>query len=127
MEPESVMTDNLLPCPFCGERAHMHAVNGPYCGNFECALHLVSGFNLDAWNKRSWQAARTVPEWISVTDRLPEQDVSFLAVTDCGGDIYISTMRLTVLISKNSKPDGDFIRERVTHWMPLPAAPEPKK
>lgn len=72
-------------------------------------------------------AARTVPEWISVTDRLPEQDVSFLAVTDCGGDIYISTMRLPVLISKNSKPDGDFIRERVTHWMPLPAAPEVKK
>ena len=56
------MTDNLLPCPFCGERAHMHAVNGPYCGNFECALHLVSGFTLDAWNKRAWQAARTVPE-----------------------------------------------------------------
>ena len=55
------MTDNLLPCPFCGERAHMHAVNGPYCGNFECALHLVSGFTLDAWNKRAWQAARTVP------------------------------------------------------------------
>lgn len=75
----------------------------------------------------AWQAARTVPEWISVTDRLPEQDVSFLAVTDCAGDIYISTMRLPVLISKNSKPDGDFIRERVTHWMPLPAAPEPKK
>ena len=75
----------------------------------------------------TWQAARTVPEWISVTDRLPEQDVSFLAVTECAGDIYISTMRLPVLISKNSKPDGDFIRERVTHWMPLPAAPEPKK
>lgn len=55
------MSDNLLPCPFCGERAHMHAVNGPYCGNFECALHLVSGFNLDAWNKRAWKAARTVP------------------------------------------------------------------
>jgi len=74
----------------------------------------------------AWQAARTVPEWISVTDRLPEQDVSFLAVTECAGDIYISTMRLPVLISKNSKPDGDFIRERVTHWMPLPAAPEGK-
>ena len=60
------MSDNLLPCPFCGERAHMHAVNGPYCGNFECALHLVSGFNLDAWNKRAWQAARTVPEGMMV-------------------------------------------------------------
>ena len=71
--------------------------------------------------------AQRVPEWISVTDRLPEQDVSFLAVTECAGDIYISTMRLPVLISKNSKPDGDFIRERVTHWMPLPAAPEGKK
>ena len=55
------MTDNLLPCTFCGERAHMHAVNGPYCGNFECALHLVSGFNLDTWNKRAWQAAQSEP------------------------------------------------------------------
>ncbi len=92
-------------------------------------LTAVGGFYSDNETDaayKAWQAcaARTVPEWISVTDRLPEHDVSFLAVTDCAGDIYISTMRLPVLISKNSKPDGDFIRERVTHWMPLPAAPK---
>lgn len=96
-------------------------------------LTAVGGFYSDNETDaayKAWQAcaARMVPDgWIPVSVRLPESDVSFLAVTECAGDIYISTMRLPVLISKNSKPDGDFIRERVTHWMPLPAAPEPKK
>jgi hypothetical protein len=48
----------------------------------------------------------------------------FLAVLDCGGDQTICTMRHGVIASKNSRPDGDFIRERVTHWMPLPPFPK---
>lgn len=48
----------------------------------------------------------------------------FLAVLDCGGDQTICTMRHGVIASKNSRPDGDFIRERVTHWMPLPPLPK---
>ena len=73
------------------------------------------------------EAERVPDGWIQVSDRLPDSDVSFLAVTDCAGDIHISTMRLPVLIAKNEKQSGEFIRERVTHWMPLPAAPQPKK
>ena len=48
----------------------------------------------------------------------------FLAVLDCGGDQTICTMRHGVVASKNSRPDGEFIRERVTHWMPLPPLPK---
>lgn len=76
---------------------------------------------------RQLEAERVPDGWIQVSDRLPDSDVSFLAVTDCAGDIHISTMRLPVLIAKNEKQSGEFIRERVTHWMPLPAAPQPKK
>ena len=60
-----------------------------------------------------WQPIETAPK-----------DGPFLAVLDCGGDQTICTMRHAVAESKNSRPDGDFIRERVTHWMPLPALPE---
>lgn len=48
---------------------------------------------------------------------------TFLAVLDCGGEQTICTMRHSVAASKNSRPEGDFIRERVTHWQPLPAPP----
>lgn len=122
MEPESVMSDKMQE-----EFEKWASGKGLILRKATSGKQFYYLFEDTDYAWEAWQAARTVPEWISVTDRLPEQDVSFLAVTDCGGDIYISTMRLPVLISKNSKPDGDFIRERVTHWMPLPAAPEVKK
>lgn len=50
---------------------------------------------------------------------------TFLAVLDCGGDKMICTMRWPVAESKNARDDNsDFIRERVTHWMPLPEPPK---
>lgn len=68
------------------------------------------------------------PERMSVTEWQPietaPKDGPFLAVIDCGGDQSICTMRYAVAEAKNSRPEGEFIRERVTHWMPLPALPE---
>lgn len=71
---------------------------------------------LSAAKAGGWQDISTAPK-----------DVVFLAVLDCGGEQTICTMRHAVAASKNSRPDGDFIRERVTHWQPLPAPPAQKE
>lgn len=59
-----------------------------------------------------WQPIETAPK-----------DETFLAVLACGGEQTICTMRHSVAEAKNSRPHGDFERERVTHWQPLPAPP----
>lgn len=74
-----------------------------------------------AW--QAWQAA-IAAQWQPI-ETAPENE-PFLGVLDCAGDRIICTMRYAVAKQKNSVPDsGDFHRERVTHWMPLP--PEPTK
>ncbi|EPT7030641.1 DUF551 domain-containing protein [Cronobacter malonaticus] len=63
--------------------------------------------------------------WIACSERMPDEGVSVLAFCKCGDKFSgIYTMRAPVIRSKNSRK-GDAIahHERVTHWMPLPAAP----
>ena len=75
----------------------------------------------------------TVQEWISVDDRLPENDVMVIGYTPCDGFMFVgyyheeqkydwkvwrivTAMRSTKVMTK-----------KVTHWMPLPPAPEDMK
>ena len=60
-----------------------------------------------------WQPIETAPK-----------DGPFLAVLDCGGAQTICTTRYVVAANMNNRPSGEFIRDRVTHWRPLPALPE---
>ena len=63
-----------------------------------------------------WQPIETAPK-----------DQTFLAVLNCAGQQTIYTMRWEVAEAKNNRPDHYvFHRERVTHWMPLPALPGTK-
>lgn len=72
----------------------------------------------------------TVQEWISVDERLPENDVMVIGYTPCDGFMFvgyyheekkydwkvwriITAMRSTKVITK-----------KVTHWMPLPQPPK---
>ena len=72
----------------------------------------------------------TVQEWISVDDRLPENDVMVIGYTPCDGFMFVgyyheepkydwkvwrivTAMRSTKVMTK-----------KVTHWMPLPQPPE---
>lgn len=81
----------------------------------------TNGYEADLW--QAWQAAQQA-QWLPI--ETAPSDRPFLGVLDCAGERIICTMRLAVAMQKNSVPDnGDFHRERVTHWMPLP--PEPKK
>ena len=72
----------------------------------------------------------TVQEWISVDERLPENDVIVIGYTPCDGFMFvgyyheekkydwkvwriITAMRSTKVITK-----------KVTHWIPLPQPPK---
>ena len=72
----------------------------------------------------------TVQEWISVDERLPENDVMVIGYTPCDGFMFvgyyheekkydwkawriITAMRSTKVITK-----------KVTHWMPIPEPPK---
>ena len=72
----------------------------------------------------------TAQEWISVDDRLPENDVMVIGYTPCDGFMFVgyyheepkydwkvwrivTAMRSTKVMTK-----------KVTHWMPLPQPPK---
>ena len=77
-------------------------------------------------------------EWISVDEKLPEETNCLggtwfsdnVLVVEEEGDMYITHY---VYPWRNSKCEGwskhmapDMEKDKVTHWMPLPAAPEHK-
>ena len=59
-------------------------------------------------------------EWISVDERLPEEDVRVL--------VYINSERSYTKIDTDRMVDGEWVRwsKDITHWMPLPEAPKMK-
>ena len=72
----------------------------------------------------------TVQGWISVEDRLPEEDGSYLVSTERGtvyaNHFYAAKQFTSIYI-------GEYMREaewsqrgktKVTHWMPLPQPPK---
>ncbi|TCB71612.1 DUF551 domain-containing protein [Acinetobacter sp. ANC 4216] len=59
--------------------------------------------------------AQAVPEWISVKDRLPKNNILVLAMSQTVSNIFnvYDVMAL-----------DEFEEADVTHWMPLPDAPQ---
>ena len=66
----------------------------------------------------------TVPEWISVDDRLPEPFVSVLV--HMPGEKPFPTVREGFISNDGIWQSAMFRREpgEVTHWQPMPLAPE---
>ncbi len=66
---------------------------------------------------RIWQAAKAqaVPEWISVNDKLPPANILVLGMSQTPRNIFniYNVMAL-----------DEFEEADVTHWMPLPDAPQ---
>ena len=65
-----------------------------------------------------------VPKWISVDDRLPEEDGYYLCCIKSSlfpDRIYIDILEC----DKGSFEEGHIYTDTVTHWMPIP--PEPPK
>lgn len=60
-------------------------------------------------------------EWISVKERLPEPHVDALALKPCGPFVGYYNGKDWMVRTDEYNEVG------ITHWMPLPAPPEPKQ
>ena len=89
---------------------------------------------ISALRARQEQESKTLNEWISVKDRLPEEDDNYI-VTACdegcsaGEGIWYSTVVVLAEYYKGSWTWYDGGREYslegiVTHWMPMPQPPK---
>ena len=82
----------------------------------------------------------TVQEWISVKDRLPEEDGKYIVFEQSGGRTNTSILRFAKDARKVDRYDfkgrwenawyeydsewGHYTVDSVTHWMPLPQPPK---
>lgn len=71
-----------------------------------------------------YQAA--APQWISVKDRLPEEDVTVLAFVNYSvNDARLERIDSAAYRGKLWLMGSDIYSERfITHWMPLPEPPK---
>ena len=64
-----------------------------------------------------------VPQWISIEDRLPEEDGYYLCCIKSSlfpDRVYIDTLEC----DKGNFEEGHIYTDTVTHWMPLPELPK---
>ena len=77
----------------------------------------VAKLDLINWGWNSWVKAKfqAVPEWISVKDNLPPANILVLGMSQTRSNIFniYNVMAL-----------DEFEEADVTHWMPLPDAPQ---
>ena len=64
-----------------------------------------------------------VPEWISVKDRLPEEDGYYLCCIK--SSLFPDRVYIDILeCDKGSFEEGHIYTDTVTHWMSLPELPK---
>ena len=68
---------------------------------------------------RGWNdAVKEMPRWISVKERMPEKSMLVLGV------VHGHVGELAYIKDRNVFERREHLIEGVTHWMPLPDAPE---
>ena len=106
------MREELKPCPFCGsEDIEPNHNYGALITSTDCNNCEASTSTDEEWNARASQ-------WISVEDRLPEDNSPVIACD--------SIAKKSVLASFHHSWWGHpyILIGPVTHWQPLPAPPK---
>jgi Lar family restriction alleviation protein len=129
----------LKPCPFCGGEAILrqdirYPRSGKYegksvkayeviCSNYDCIIYgadnkyfFTKEEAIEAWNNRK-------PDWISVDDRLPEEDVRVLIVGKRGGIQIARSIECSSCSNGRLWISDTRKYPKPTHWMPLPEPP----
>ena len=112
-------------CPMYGEEEADDGVNS-FCSARRAAdaIEELQG-QKDGWIEQERKVLiKSLPRWIPVTERLPEENVFVLIC----GDLY-PNKHDGGIIAVSARMDWNywrgFGRERnITHWMPLPAPPK---
>ena len=113
----------LLPCPFCGKAARLHH-NGIGCMDSDCAGFIVTA-TPEEWNRRAHLAAGSGEGWVSVKDGLPEDGQTVIV----WGTDHLERAGWAVIwrdLGDDHINDAWLKRWEVTHWQPLPPAPQEK-
>jgi hypothetical protein len=84
-------------------------------GDPRIALHGLTHSDIDAFNAA--RAALAAPAWVPVAERLPETSGEYLCRSNLGLAVHRFAPGMRVW--------SEHFGEEITHWMPLPAAPEP--
>jgi Lar family restriction alleviation protein len=125
------MNKTLKPCPFCGGKATFEDRDSEHssagcisCGVSTHAFYGSSenGTNADARRKAVEHWNRRSPGWISVDERLPENDSKVLVALIDLPNVW--TIRF--LNDEWYDLSGRHFKRRknITHWMPIPEPPE---
>ena len=87
------------------------------------ASHVI----LEGYAEELYKAGFCKQEWISVEDRLPEENGRYLVFVKVSHQLLENITILSILkYNKGQGFDVYSIAETVTHWMPLPEAPKMK-
>lgn len=122
--------NELKPCPFCGGKPYKAPKftmgYGGYGVKCECGCetpkYLVDEKAISWWNGRA-----EVPQWIPVSERLPENEGTYFCLGH-NGTPFVCLFRTTKYEGKIwLRSTGTKRVYGITHWMPLPAAPEQNK
>ena len=92
-----------------------------------CPKHPLAAANARITDlERERDEARTLREWIPVTERLPEYEQEVLIYLKETDD-FSAAIYSEILLSENFCPFTKNQRDRMTHWMALPEPPNAKK
>ncbi|KVD71825.1 hypothetical protein WI89_00970 [Burkholderia ubonensis] len=121
------MNEALKPCPFCGGESKWHT------GLVGCKSCGIWSRNEQCWNTR---APVELP-WTPIASGLPAEPGWYLVMLAPGNDwnlmsdtpLQVEFDAFTTMPQAFTYSDGWYdgpqdISDAVTHWMPLPSAPE---
>lgn len=115
----SERNEALLPCPFCGGEIY-DAGGGAVWHRDRDALKCCLagyGYTLEGWNRRALKSRQGDSGWVSVKERLPEENTVVLVF------IAGNSVERDCLIRSIHNQIGWKRWANITHWMPLPKPP----